>query len=96
MDQLSTIVITIICCCIAFIIYFIPSIVAFKTKHIEKKTILVINLFLGFTFIGWIVSLLWALSDSKSYYARKLEEAHRMGVISDHEFQEKIKQLYKK
>ena len=44
------------------ILYFIPSISAYSRKKKNASSILVVNLFLGWTFIGWIVALSWALS----------------------------------
>ncbi len=42
---------------IGFAAYFAPTIVAFARHHHQANTILVINLFLGWTFIGWVISL---------------------------------------
>jgi len=42
--------------------YFIPSIVAACTKKKNGTAIFVLNLFLGWTFIGWIVALVWAVT----------------------------------
>ncbi|MDR3491737.1 MAG: superinfection immunity protein [Gammaproteobacteria bacterium] len=39
-----------------------PSLVALKRKHHNRYAIFVLNLFLGFTFIGWVISLSWALT----------------------------------
>jgi hypothetical protein len=44
--------------------YWIPTIVAFARKHPSKGAVLALNFFLGWTFIGWVVSLIWALSDN--------------------------------
>ncbi|MGH3428161.1 MAG: superinfection immunity protein [Bryobacteraceae bacterium] len=41
-------------------LYFTPTIVAFGRKH-ETASVLVINLFLGWTFIGWVVALAMAV-----------------------------------
>jgi hypothetical protein len=49
-----------ILCVIA--IYFIPSIVSKRRKCKAHNGILAINLFLGWTFIGWVISLAWAAS----------------------------------
>jgi len=43
-------------------IYFTPSLVASSRKHHNRVAIYVVNLFLGWTFIGWVVSLAWALT----------------------------------
>ena len=45
---------------ILVIIYFIPSLVAVLTKTRLFLAVLVINLFLGWTFIGWVISLAMA------------------------------------
>jgi len=42
------------------LIYFIPTYVAFSKRHVNKVPILIINLFLGWTFIGWVIALVWA------------------------------------
>ena len=39
-------------------IYVIPSIVGWHKKNCTA--ILVLNLFLGWTFLGWVVALVWA------------------------------------
>ena len=41
-------------------IYFLPSIVGWKTKY--ASGILILNLFLGWTILGWIGALIWAVS----------------------------------
>ena len=40
------------------VVYFAPTIVGWKKKN--RKAIFILNLFLGWTFIGWVVSLIWA------------------------------------
>lgn len=47
---------------LAFVTYFLPSIVAKKRLHNKLNTIVVINFFLGWTFIGWVIALAWAVS----------------------------------
>ena len=45
------------------VLYFIPSIVAKRNKNFIS--VLVINIFLGWTFIGWVVALAVATSEKK-------------------------------
>lgn len=45
---------------IGSLIYFLPSIVAANRKN--NGGVLVINLFLGWTLIGWVVALAWAFT----------------------------------
>ncbi|MGI9307165.1 MAG: superinfection immunity protein [Gammaproteobacteria bacterium] len=44
------------------IIYFLPTIIGWNKKQIGG--IFVINLFLGWTFLGWIIALAWACASS--------------------------------
>jgi Superinfection immunity protein len=41
-------------------LYFIPTAVAHWRGHPNQKAILILNLFLGWTFIGWVAALVWA------------------------------------
>ncbi|MGA2536476.1 MAG: superinfection immunity protein [Terracidiphilus sp.] len=51
------------------VLYFLPSIVA-GSRHVEGRTaITLFNLFLGWTFIGWIVALIWAIAAPAPYIA---------------------------
>jgi hypothetical protein len=40
--------------------YFLPSIVAFARNKRDTTAILLLNIFRGWTLIGWIVALIWA------------------------------------
>mgnify|MGYP001331189541 CR=1 FL=1 len=51
---------------ILLVVYFIPAVVAFWRKKQNKAAILALNLFLGWTFIGWVVALVWSLSKDLS------------------------------
>lgn len=46
----------------ACIVYFLPSFVAWRRGHHNGNTIGIINIFLGWTFIGWVVALAMAFS----------------------------------
>jgi hypothetical protein len=41
-------------------LYFLPTIVAVTRKVTNQGSIFVINFFLGWTFVGWVVSLAMA------------------------------------
>lgn len=45
---------------VGFIAYFLPSIVAEFRGHPQRHAICVLNLFLGWTVLGWIIALIWA------------------------------------
>jgi hypothetical protein len=44
-----------------FVMYFLPSIIALVRSKRDITAILLLNLFLGWTFIGWVVALVWAV-----------------------------------
>jgi hypothetical protein len=44
--------------------YFLPTIVAVARKVTNQGSVLVINFFLGWTFIGWVVALAMACRTS--------------------------------
>lgn len=43
-------------------VYFLPTIIALFRHHHQWGAITVINLFFGWTFIGWVLTLAWAVS----------------------------------
>jgi hypothetical protein len=45
---------------ILLVCYFIPAIVASCRHHNATGAIMVLNIFLGWTFIGWAIALVWA------------------------------------
>jgi T4 superinfection immunity protein len=46
-------------------LYLGPALVAFLRHHPSRLGIAVLNLLLGWTFIGWIAALVWAFSDNR-------------------------------
>jgi hypothetical protein len=44
-----------------FLFYFLPAILAFARNKRDTTSILLLNLFLGWTFVGWVIALVWAL-----------------------------------
>ena len=42
-------------------IYFVPTIIAKKRRHRNFMAIAVVNLLLGWSFIFWVVALVWSL-----------------------------------
>jgi len=43
------------------LIYFVPTAVAYATRHHNTLPIFVLNVFFGWTLIGWVAALIWAL-----------------------------------
>ncbi len=47
------------------ILYLMPTLVAAARKHHNSTAIFVLNLFLGWSFVGWVISLVWACTAKK-------------------------------
>ena len=43
-------------------IYLFPAIVGWEREHPNQVSIALLNLLLGWTFIGWVASIVWAYS----------------------------------
>jgi len=44
-----------------FVLYFLPAIIAFARSKRDSASILILNLLLGWTAIGWVIALIWAV-----------------------------------
>ncbi|MGC1373010.1 MAG: superinfection immunity protein [Candidatus Sulfotelmatobacter sp.] len=44
-----------------FVMYFLPSIIALARSKRDIAAIILLNFFLGWTMIGWVVALVWAV-----------------------------------
>ncbi len=44
-----------------FAFYFLPTLIAFLRQHKNKLAIFLLNLLLGWTVLGWVVSLVWSV-----------------------------------
>jgi len=48
-------------------IYFLPTIAAYHAKKRNREAIALLNFFLGWTMIGWLIALIWAATkDAKN------------------------------
>jgi hypothetical protein len=47
---------------ILVVCYFIPTVVAFSRGHHNAGAICALNVFLGWTVVGWVTALVWALT----------------------------------
>ena len=45
---------------VAIIVYLIPTYIATQRKHPNVLPIAIINIFLGWTYIGWVITLAWS------------------------------------
>jgi hypothetical protein len=51
--------------CLVFLVYFLPSIVGSSRQHHQQLAIVMLNLFLGWTFLGWVAALVWACTATR-------------------------------
>lgn len=47
------------------VFYFLPSMIALARKHHNRMQIILLNLLLGWTFLGWIGALIWSAGTVK-------------------------------
>ena len=47
-----------------FSVYFLPGLIGLVRRHRDGNAITALNLFLGWTFVGWVVALCWSLTDT--------------------------------
>lgn len=50
---------------VVVILYFVPTLAAALRQHHQKLAIFALNLLLGWTVIGWVVALVWALTQTE-------------------------------
>lgn len=62
MEGLVLVVVLLLAAAVGAVVYFLPTIIAFKRGKRNRGAILALNLFLGWSLLGWVVSLVWALS----------------------------------
>ncbi len=89
---------------VLFGLYLLPSIIALAKRNHRTKVIL-FNIFLGWTVVMWIISLVWACKRDKEVPAtwaaglssaeelKKYKDLLDSGVISEEEFEKKKSQL---
>ncbi|KJK59256.1 membrane protein [Saccharothrix sp. ST-888] len=51
---------------VGLVMYFVPTVIAFLRGTRNKGAVLVVNLFLGWTFIGWVVALAMSFGGARS------------------------------
>lgn len=89
-----------------FVIYFLPSIIAiYFREHQSQIAIFVVNLFLGWTLLGWVVALAWSLTkpaqevinsqptQSVADEIQKLANLKEQGLLTDYEFNKKKSEI---
>ena len=50
---------------VALTFYFIPTLIAVFRKHEKAVQIFLLNIFLGWTLVGWVVALIWSVKNEE-------------------------------
>jgi hypothetical protein len=58
---------------IAFSFYSIPSIIALIRRKRNTVAIVALNILLGWSIIGWVVSLVWSLTKDQEVQANQIK-----------------------
>lgn len=88
---------------VTVLIYLIPTIIAVKKSHPNKVAIILIDIFLGWSLIGWLGALVWACinpseektSGNKYENLNNLQRLKEQGVITEEEFENEKNKLLK-
>ncbi len=90
---------------IGIFLYIVPAIIAIIRRHPQTGAIIILNVFLGWSIIGWVVSLVWAVTnnDTKKEIVienksvadeiQKLANLKENGVLTEEEFNKKKIQI---
>ncbi len=62
-------------------VYLLPVIIAYWRSKSDIKKIFIVNLLLGWTVIGWIVALIWAVSINENNLIETKEPSEWAEVI---------------
>jgi hypothetical protein len=46
--------------------YMMPTIIALSRHHRDRNAIAILNLFLGWTFVGWVIAFVWSFTATTS------------------------------
>lgn len=56
------------------VLYFLPAIIAFNRGHNSRGSIFVVNLFLGWTLLIWILCLAWSFGGNTEARDQRLAQ----------------------
>ena len=76
--------------CVLITIYFLPFLIALARHHHNAGSIFVLNLFLGWTFIGWVIPFAMALSQVHPHYLINQSATEAIYLSSSEERNDRI------
>lgn len=66
------------------VLYFLPTIAAYDKRNVGA--IFALNLFLGWTLVGWVIALVWACTkdtENKIVYNNPLDQIKKLKELLD-------------
>lgn len=87
---------------LAVAVYFLPLFIACFRKHPSALAISALNFLAGWTLVGWLAALIWALTNAPAHLSLqssrtqdlyKLAELREKGVLTEDEFQREKSKL---
>lgn len=89
---------------LSLVFYFVPLMIAFYRDHERYTTIFLLNLFLGWTIVVWVICLIWAVfgqsrKSTASVTSNRYEDLERLsrlkssGDLTEDEYQEEKTRL---
>ncbi len=61
------------------LVYLVPSIIAQRYQHPKQPAILMLNVALGWTIVGWVIALIWALNANPAHGTLQSDEHPHSG-----------------
>ncbi len=80
---------------IAAFFYFLPTIIALIRKNPNFLAICVLNFLLGWSFIGWIIALIWSLSSVNNTQKVIIQNQPQPSVVKSEDNYDKLEKLKK-
>src|SRR5271154_5092398 len=58
---------------VAVLLYFLPTVIALIRGHLSALAIFLLNLFFGWTVIGWLIALIWSCTGNTAANFYRIE-----------------------
>ena len=79
-------------------IYFLPSIIALRRNKMNRNAIVLLNFFLGWTLVGWVVSFVWACTsnnETQNVNSSNYSKEENLSPAANNDFDNKLDNLQK-